>query len=98
MFSKWRLFWAYFKSTLGANLFFSFIVAVTTMNIIVFPVCIMSGGPLFAFFYKQVARSDEYYFYGNRGISKYQLMAFTMAVTILLGGSALIFLLYVAYS
>ena len=95
--ARFRLFWAFFKSTLVINLLVSFTASVIAglmtdimAMTMIFPICFMSGGPLSSFFFKEVWRLNEYYFYYNRGISKYQLMAFTMSVYILLGISVLI--------
>ena len=89
-----RLYWAFFKSTLIVNLAVSFTVTLVTLvaggSIKIFAVCLMTGGPLFSFFYKEVWHPNEYYFYHNRGISKIQLMAFNLAVCILLGTFILI--------
>ena len=100
-----RLFWTFWKSTLAVNLLVSFIVSLFAglwsdmmASIKIFPLCFMTAGPLLSFFYKEIARPNEYYFYNNRGISKYQLMAFTMAVCILTGIFTLILLSYVASS
>lgn len=61
-------------------------------------VCIITIGPLLSFVYKKWARSGEYYFYYNCGISKYRLMAFTLTVNALLGIFILMIKSYVAYS
>ena len=62
----------------------------------IFSICVMTVGPLVSFAYKEWARSGEYYFYNNRGISKYQLMVFTVAVNVVLGVSILIIKSHVA--
>ena len=64
----------------------------------IFSVCIMTLGPLISFAFKKWARPNEYYFYNNRGISKYQLMAFSMTINVLLGVSILMIKSYVASS
>jgi len=93
-----RLYWAFYKSTLIINLAVSFAVSLVAGSLYIFSVCFASGGPLFSIFFKEIWRRNEYYFYNNCGISKYQLMAFTMAVSILLGTSILMLLLYVTSS
>ena len=70
--------------------------AMTFWNVL--SVCVMTVGPLVSFAYREWARPNEYYFYNNCGISKYQLMAFTMAVSVLLGISILIIKSYVTSS
>lgn len=95
--SKIRMYWAFYKSTLMINLFFSFIISVFA-GLIMFPVCFITGGPFMSFVYKEIARPNQYYFYNNRGISKFQLMIFTISVCILLGTPILILILYVASS
>jgi hypothetical protein len=93
------LYWAFFKSTLIVNLVVSIAATlVAAGNMTIFTVCLMTVGPLFSFFYKEVWRPNEYFFYHNRGISKYQLMTFAMAVNILLGTSILIIIFHVASS
>ena len=97
-----RLFWTFFKSTLTINVVVSLTVALLayfwTDNILAFPICFMTGGPLLAFADKEIIRPNEYYLYFNRGISKYQLITFTMAVCFILGISAFIIISYVSSS
>ena len=99
------LFWTFWKSTLTINLLVSFTVSLFVglwadmmAGTKVFPLCFMTGGPLLSFVYKEIAHPNEYYFYNNRGISKYQLMAFTITVSVLLGISIQIIKSYVSSS
>jgi hypothetical protein len=80
------------------NLTVSFAVALVAGSMMIFPLCFMSGGPLISIFFKEMWRPNEYYFYYNRGVSKFPLMAFTMTVSILLGTSILMLMLYVTSS
>ena len=97
-FTRHRLYLAFFKSTLVINIVVSFVVSMAFTDLAFFPVCFMTGGPLFSFFYKEVTHPNEYYFYHNRGISRYQLMGFTLAACVLLGVSTLIIISHVASS
>ena len=95
---KYRLYWNFYKSTLIINYVSSLLIASFTslVNVPVlttFCISIMSGGVLIAVGYKEMKHPVEYYFYYNRGISKYQLMAFTVGINILIG----IFILIVDY-
>ena len=52
--------------------------------------CISYGGPLFAFYYKEVTYKNEYYFYFNKGIRKEQLLIFTAVFYIITGNVILL--------
>jgi hypothetical protein len=82
-----RLYWTFHKSTLALNLLFSFAISLILAALFfkVFPISIMTGGPLLSFFYKEIARKNEYYFYYNRGISKLNLIVVSMALNVLTG-------------
>ncbi len=43
------------------------------------------GGSLISIFYKEFARKSEYYFYYNRGITKWNLIIATLSIYFLLG-------------
>ncbi len=45
----------------------------------------MTGGPILSIFYKEISKKNEYYFYYNRGISKVNLIAFSMILNMLTG-------------
>jgi hypothetical protein len=103
---KLTLHWEYFKSTLVQNLsvsvILSFIVYMALKNLsdappplhIVYIRCCMIGGPLLCFFYKEMTRKNEYYFYFNRGISKLSLFIVTLSIYILTGSLLIIILHY----
>jgi hypothetical protein len=57
--------------------------------------CCMFGGPFVSFYYKEVARKNEFYFYYNKGISKLNLYVKTLIIYILIG-IIIHFLLYYA--
>jgi hypothetical protein len=94
---KIKLYWAFFKSTLIMNMavsfFISFIVYFSLKEMSENPpaflnlyikICIF-GGPLISFYYKEITRKPEYYFYYNKGISKLNLIIATLLIYILLG-------------
>ncbi len=56
---------------------------------------LMTFGPLISFTYKEWARSGEYYFYYNQGITKVKLILFGVIVNVLLGVLILIIKSYV---
>ena len=63
----------------------SFTSLVNVQVLTTFCILVMSGGVLIAVGYKEMKHPGEYYFYHNRGIRKYQLIAFTMGINILIG-------------
>jgi len=75
--SKLKLYWAFFKSTFTISFVFSFILALIIYPLFfnVFPIALMTGGPIISLFYKELFRRNEYYFFYNRGISKINLLA-----------------------
>ena len=94
---KLKFHWAYFKSTFIFNIFSSVLLAfIVHAGLKIFPdsppplylvyiKCCMFGGPLLCFFYKELSRKNEYYFYYNRGISKLSLFITTLLTYILVG-------------
>ena len=104
---KLRLHWEYFKSTLVLNfsssILIAFIIRLTLLTLpdppspiyIIYIRCCMFGGPLLCFFYKEMSKKNEYYFYYNRGISKLSLFISTLSTYILMGYLLLIILHYV---
>lgn len=55
----------------------------------------MYGGPILCFFQKELFHKNEYYFYFNKGISKFNLLFYTTVLYILLGLVILTILKYV---
>lgn len=94
---KVKLYWTFYKSTLILNLassvFLSFILfagAQMTMKdpphfIVIYTRCFMFGGPLICFYYKELSRKKEYYFYYNKGITKISLFITTLIICLLIG-------------
>ena len=94
---KLVLHWEYFKSTLVLNLATSVLFAFVIMYFlksmpgqvpsypIIYIRCLMVGGPLLCFLYKEISRKNEYYFYYNRGISKLSLWIVTLLIYIVSG-------------
>jgi ethanolamine transporter EutH len=108
-----RLFWTFYKSMLAFNVLFPILCTIFNRVIInenptsfadtmifwnIVPICIVMLGTLLSFGYKKWAHPNECYFYNNRGVSMYQLMAFTMTINVLLGVSILIIKSYVTSS
>ncbi len=78
--SKLNLYWAFFKSTFTISFFFSFILALIMYPLFftVFPIALMTGGPIISLFYKELFRRNEYYFFYNRGIAKIKLLSISL--------------------
>lgn len=106
---KLRLHWEFFKSTIILNLASSVLFAAiigsmsggtkTTSPLIVNYInCCMFGGPLVSFYYKELSRKKEYYFYYNRGITKIKLLTTTYITYILTGLVILIILNYAQFA
>jgi len=97
---KIRLYWAFYKSTLATSILVAF--ACAFLNIAIFwyllSVGFMTCGTFLSLLYKNLVRHNEYYFYNNCGISKYQLIAFTITINVLIGISILIIKSYVTLS
>ena len=95
---RFRLYWEFYKSTFiinfGSSVIASLFVFPDTFKI--FPLAIMTVGPLLAFFYKEITRKNEYFFYYNQGLSKFRLIASCMLVNILIGGILLTFMPHVS--
>jgi hypothetical protein len=97
MMQKVKLFWEFYKSTLSMNLFSSvfllfilfgamqMVMKTSTPLILVYIHCCMFGGPFISFFYKELSRKKEYYFYYNRGITKVNLLVTTLLINFLFG-------------
>jgi hypothetical protein len=85
--SKVKLYWTFFKSTITISIAFSFILALTVYPLFftVFPVALMTGGPIISLFYKEFFRRNEYYFFYNRGILKINLLTMTLVFHFLFG-------------
>jgi hypothetical protein len=49
------------------------------------PAMLMTGGPILALLFKEVFRSNEFYFYYNKGVSKYHLIITTIAISMSMG-------------
>jgi len=79
-----RLYWEFHKSTLAINWAFSVALSVLS-SVWLLPVLSMTVGPLIVFLYKEIARSNQYYFYYNRGISKTGLIAASMGLHVVFG-------------
>ena len=73
----YKMYWAFYKSTVTINLVVSLMVSLVVLmispvlaSITVFAIGYVTFGLFFSFLYKEVVRPKEYYFYYNRGISK----------------------------
>lgn len=97
---KYRIYWAFYKSTLFISLLVAIVCALLDIDNILFyfSVGFMTVGSFLSLGHKFMVRPNEFYFYNNCGISKYQLMAFTIALNVLLGISILIIKSYVTLS
>lgn len=103
---KIKLYFNYFISTILINItssvFFAYILKLLISSIFksdtpffnIYLFCITYGGPLFAFYYKEVTYKNEYYFYYNKGIRKDVLIAFTALLYILTGNFLLLIATY----
>jgi len=84
------MYWIYYKSTIVINLCVSIAIILIAsfygaeVIIYIFAVSLAFIGPLFAFLYKEIVKPLEYYFYYNRGITKFKLMSFCLTVNTLL--------------
>ncbi len=90
---KFRLFAAFYKSTLTLSICFSVVFAIIAWPAFMrfFGVAFMSGGTVISLMYKEISQQKEYYFYYNRGISKIMLLISCAALNVLFG--TIIFLL-----
>jgi hypothetical protein len=87
--SKFRLYWAFYKSTLIISVVTSCIAAAILLygepgysyldNL---ALCNITAGPFCAFMYKEIANPGEYYFYCNRAISKIEVIVSCMVFSI----------------
>jgi len=88
---KAKFYWQFFTSTLVLNLASSVFFASILMLVSETPFsltyirCCMFGGPLVSFYYKEVSKKNEFYFYYNKGISKLNLYVKTLIIYILIG-------------
>lgn len=82
-----RLLFTFYKSTLALNWGFSVACSILVMPQFakVLPISLMSSGSLLSFYYKQLSRKGDYFFYYNRGIRKTQLFLFTVLMNLGLG-------------
>jgi len=83
-----RLYWTFHKSTIVINWAFSIALSVLIPPLllpVLFPVLTMTAGPLISLLYKEISRNNEYYFYYNRGITKVNLIAISLALNMLPG-------------
>lgn len=82
--NQFRLYWEFHKSTLSINWAFSVVLSVLS-SVWLLPVLSMTAGPLISFLYKEIARSNEYYYYHNRGISQVGLIAASLGLHVFTG-------------
>jgi len=97
---KVKLYWQFYKSTLIINLASSVLLAFivkSAANIsidskiaetplsIIYIKCCMFGGPFICFYYNELSKKNEYYFYYNKGISKLSLYIVTFSIYISIG-------------
>ncbi len=92
--NKLRLLVVFYKSTLTLSIGISALMAAfSVFNIagmlLLFGFCFLSGGTVVTLLYKELSKKHEYYFYYNKGISKWAL-AFTCITGNLLIGISLI--------
>lgn len=103
---KLKFYWVYFKSTIVLNLSSSVLLSSIIMSGLInlpdpppfheiYIFCCMFGGPFICFFYKELSRKEEYYFYFNRGITKLSLIIMTLLTYIIIGLILLIILHHV---
>lgn len=96
---KLKLLFIFYRSTLALNwsssLAFAFVLFPKFS--IILPVMLMTGGSLLSIWYKDLSRKNDYYFYYNRGLSKAQLMLFSVLMNLLSGGLLYILLNHVAH-
>ena len=79
----YKIYWAFYKSTVIINLVVSVSAFTISRSITVFAISLVTIGLLFAFLYKEMVRPQEYYFYYNQGISKIRLIIFCIFVNML---------------
>ena len=92
IFKQYKMYWAFYKSTVTINLVVSILIGFVFKSITVFALCLVTSGLFFAFIYKEITFPQEYYFYYNRGISKIKLIIFCILVNILPSAIILIIL------
>jgi hypothetical protein len=51
----------------------------------IFPITLMTGGPIISLFYKDIFRNNDYYFFYNRGITKIHLLGVTFIFHVIFG-------------
>lgn len=95
-----RLLFTFYRSTLSLNWGFSLACAILVFVQFpkVLPISLMTAGSLLSFYYKNLSRKGDYFFYYNRGISKTQLFFFTILMNGLVGAMLYRLLNLVAYS
>jgi|GEM_PF-3246415 len=95
-----RLLLTFYRSTLALNWGFSLACAILVFIQFpkVLPISLMSSGSLLSFYYKSLSRKGDYFFYYNRGISKTQLLLFTLLMNGCSGGILYILLNHATHS
>ncbi len=94
-----KLHWLFFKSTFTTSFVFSLILSlmIYPLFLTVFPIALMTGGPVVGLFFKDLFRGDEYYFFYNRGISKGKLISISWIIHIVFGLVVLIIFKWITF-
>lgn len=95
-----RLLFTFYRSTLALNWGFSLACSIVVFIQLpkVLPISLMTSGSLLSFYYKSLSRKGDYFFFYNRGISKTQLLTFTLMMNVVVGAILYFLLNHVSYS
>jgi hypothetical protein len=87
-----HLLWIFYKSTLYLNVVCSVLLGVINFPNVVLPfgICFASGGTVISLLYKEITRTNEYYFYYNKGLPRWVLLCTCAALNLAIGMSLII--------
>lgn len=91
---RFKLFIAFYRSTLLLSLSFALTVAVLASALgffSVFGVAFMTGGWMLSLYYKEVTFKNQYLYYHNMGIRKLWIVGYTIIANLLIGAICLFY-------
>ncbi len=82
-----KLLIVFYKSTLTLNITSSTLLCIVGYPdiLLAFGICFLSGGSIFSLLFLEIGKQDEYYFYYNKGLSKWTLLLSCFIINIFIG-------------
>ena len=82
-----KLLIVFYKSTLTVNITSSVLLCIVGYPdiLLAFGICFLSGGSILSLLFLEISKQNEYYFYYNKGLSKWTLLLSCFIINLFIG-------------